>query len=111
MKITEEIKVAFKERWKLYALGYLIGYGGYVSQSSTLNFSTLFPIKLTAIFAALIIGTAFHYGNKKKKAYVIFSKLFKSMGICVLVGLIAISLQQILLLVGIDISPLLGIPT
>lgn len=102
------LKEIIKERWKFYLLGYIIGYIASIRITGVPSIVYLIPIKLIAIFTAMMIGTAFYYGHKKVPVYEVPLRLIKYMMLFIVITLIFKLIYVLLLRIGIDITPLLG---
>lgn len=105
-----KIKEVFKERWKFYLAGYIIGYFASLINNGIQGWKTLFPIKLSYIICGVLIGTAFFYATKKTP---VFETVYKSIKYClfiiVLIGIFAVVRVLVLQTTGNDISFLMEI--
>ncbi|WP_430883558.1 hypothetical protein [Fusibacter sp. JL216-2] len=71
----------------------------------------LFPLKIMGIIGALGIGTAYYYGSKQMPVFEILRKSIKYVIFIVILILITYGIQELLLLsIGFDITPFVGIP-
>lgn len=105
-----KIKQVFKERWKFYLIGYVIGYLIPIINDRQVNIYYLFPFKLMGVACALGIGTAFYYGSKKMPVFEMFYRSVKYAAFIVIIFLFFLLIKVIIIsLTGFDITPYIGL--
>lgn len=102
------IKV-FAERWKFYLVSYILGYVISLFTTGIPSIFYLIPIKMTAIVIMIFIGNAFYHASRKMPVYLYPIKGMKYILIVLAVMVVFYSIKAMLLLLGIDVTPLLGI--
>lgn len=98
-----------RKKWKIYVVGYLIGYIIYIISNGAPTWHYYFPIKVQCFGVSLILGFVFDdelikSSHTKKK----WKSLKFTVWITFLLVLSVMFKSLILLLTGYDISPLVG---
>lgn len=103
-----KFKEIFRERWKFYLFGYIFGYILSLIYYGAPNFLYLIPIKLISIICGPLMGTAFYYGKQKVTVFNGAYRSLKYMLFALILIFVFGSLQKILLIYGVDITPFSG---
>ncbi|EGD45689.1 hypothetical protein Cpap_0082 [Ruminiclostridium papyrosolvens DSM 2782] len=106
----EKMRNFFKQRWKYYLLGYIIGYILPIAIDETIDIYHLMPFKLFSLLIGVIMGTAFYYGHMKVALFEGAFRFIKYSIIIIIVLVLSVVLQDYLMTKGIDISIFVGLP-
>lgn len=108
MNISVLIK-DLRKKWKIYVIGYLIGYIIYIISNGAPTWHYYFPIKALGVGVSLTLGSLLDDDLIKSSH---LEKKWKSLKFTVMMAILIISAyllkSLILILTGYDISPLVG---
>ena len=110
--MLQKIKVLFKERWKYFFGGYIIGYIYAILLEGVSHWYDFIPIKVICILCAILLGNAAYYGIVEKpniiRAFYMAIKL--TVPVVIIIILCCFLQNFIYRKWGIDIYFLLGWP-